>query len=144
MTEIWRPIPSLNYQYEASSEGRIRSVDRTVYSPYHHRNGYRCKGKILTATPDRISGVLYFRPCVDGVKLKRAVHVMVAEVFLGPRPFGLEVDHKDTNRNNCAISNLEYVTREVNAQRAAKNGLLPTKANGRWKAGRPRRSNLPY
>lgn len=46
------------------------------------------------------------------------IHGLVAEAFLGPRPEGYQVDHKDGNRSNNHISNLEYVTAKENIKRA--------------------------
>lgn len=57
-----------------------------------------------------------------GIKI-RMVHSLVAEAFLGPRPKGFNVNHKDTNKLNNNISNLEYVTQKENAQHAASNEL---------------------
>lgn len=55
-----------------------------------------------------------------GFKVFR-VHDLVARAFLGPRPDGAEVLHKDGSRDNNAASNLEYGTRSKNAtQREAK------------------------
>jgi hypothetical protein len=42
------------------------------------------------------------------------VHKLVATAFIGPYPTGKEVNHKDGNRANAALSNLEYVTRSEN------------------------------
>lgn len=42
------------------------------------------------------------------------VHCLVAEAFLGPKPDGMMVNHKDSNRVNNNLSNLEYVTAREN------------------------------
>lgn len=44
----------------------------------------------------------------------RNVHSLVAEVFIGPRPEGMQVNHKDGNRYNNSVENLEYVTPSEN------------------------------
>jgi DNA-directed RNA polymerase specialized sigma54-like protein len=58
-----------------------------------------------------------------GVKNSHSIHRIVAETYL-PNPNNLpEVDHKDTNKLNNSIYNLEWVTTEENKTRAIINGL---------------------
>ncbi len=49
-----------------------------------------------------------------GAQKRTFVHVLVAEAFLGPKPDGMVVDHKDRNRSNNDISNLRYITQAEN------------------------------
>lgn len=44
-----------------------------------------------------------------------SVHSLVAEAFIGPRPEGLQVNHKDENKLNNQVENLEYVTPKENS-----------------------------
>lgn len=50
------------------------------------------------------------------------VHHLVAEAFLGPRPHGKYVLHKDGNHNNNAASNLYYGTQSENMKDAIRHG----------------------
>jgi hypothetical protein len=43
------------------------------------------------------------------------VHTLVAEAFLGRRPDGMVVHHKDHNRRNPRLENLEYITESLNS-----------------------------
>lgn len=71
---------------------------------------------IYTNTPDRPitaknnSGYMIMN--VEGKT--RTVHSLVAEAFLGPRPYGYDIDHIDGNKLNNNASNLRYVTHEDN------------------------------
>jgi len=47
----------------------------------------------------------------------RRVHRMVAESFLGVAPSNYTVDHRDFNKRNNAVDNLQWVTREENYRR---------------------------
>lgn len=47
-------------------------------------------------------------------------HILVAIAWIGPRPKGFELDHKDGNIRNSAAYNLEYVTPEENRLRASR------------------------
>lgn len=64
------------------------------------QNGVHYVKKI---TPS-ISKIGYYQ-CGAGL-----IHNMVAEVFLGPRPKGLMIDHIDRNKLNNSVDNLRYVT----------------------------------
>ncbi len=54
----------------------------------------------------------------------RMVHTLVTQTFLGWRPAGLEVNHKDGNKSNNHLSNLEYVTPSENIRHAWATGLF--------------------
>ncbi len=56
--------------------------------------------------------------CKDGVYTRRAVHRVVWESFVGPISKGLEINHKDLNRSNNSLDNLELVTHRQNLQHA--------------------------
>lgn len=58
-----------------------------------------------------------------GNKVYRRVHRLVAETFI-PNPLNLpQVNHKDGNKLNCAVYNLEWATNSENAQHAYDCGL---------------------
>ena len=50
-------------------------------------------------------------------------HLVIAEHFLGKKPEGYTVNHKDGNKLNNHIDNLEFITREENYQHALDNNL---------------------
>lgn len=52
----------------------------------------------------------------DKKRYVRYLHRIVAEAFI-PNPLGLsEVNHKDRNKTNCAVSNLEWCNRQINME----------------------------
>ena len=58
----------------------------------------------------------------DGTKRYVRVHTLIAKTFV-PNPYNLpQVDHKDGNKLNCSVSNLEWVTNAENTQRGYDNG----------------------
>lgn len=112
--ESWHPIPSLP-GFEVSSRQRIRHVGRQPRS--------------VTPTPNP-DGYLVFKA---GDRLVYLHHV-VAEVFIGPRPSGMQVRHLDDVRSNNRPTNLSYGTQAENIADSLRNGTFPVgERNGRAK-----------
>lgn len=60
----------------------------------------------------------------DNYKTKAVrVHSLVAQYFIGPRPKGMQVNHKDGNKTNNHYSNLEYVSPKQNIVHSVEKGL---------------------
>lgn len=105
--EEWKAVPT-EPGYEASSHGRIRSVDRVVI----RSNGIPQTFRGRTLKPWLASDG---RPYVSvGGGAKKRVSKLVAEAFLGPRPDGLEVCHGDGIATNNRPENLRYDTHSAN------------------------------
>jgi hypothetical protein len=63
------------------------------------------------------------RVIVDGKRKRFAVHILVAAVFLPPRPSpNHEIRHLDGNKENCHASNLMWGTRKENAEDRERHG----------------------
>lgn len=111
--EQWRPV--LGGHYEVSDSGRIRRKSVPA-----RRGCGTYPGKMLRPRLGGLMGAQYYAisACIDGHKRNVTIHSLVAEAFIGPRPHGLEVNHKDLNKLNNRKENLEYVTRSQNALHA--------------------------
>lgn len=108
--EEWRDIPGYEGKYQASSLGRIRSLDRRV--PCAHGATRTMKGRVLRPAGQKRDPHLFV---VLGHKAHGSpVHSLVAAAFLGPRPAGQEVRHLDGNPQNNRVDNLAYGTRTEN------------------------------
>lgn len=111
--EEWRDIDGFA-DYQASNLGRIRSKDRAVSQMGRVRSYTRkMKGKIIK--PGILNGgyaVVWLR--VNGVTKAMTVHRLVAKAFFGESV--LDVNHKDGNRLNNRLDNLEYLTRSKNIE----------------------------
>lgn len=120
MTEEWRDIKEFEGLYQVSSIGRVRSLDREVWSP-SNQSMSRIKGVVR-----KLDGVgkLYLQITLnkDGLHFKKLVHRLVAETFI-PNPNNLpEVNHEDLNKLNNCVNNLSWSSRLSNAQHAKANG----------------------
>lgn len=110
MIEIWKPIMGYEGVYEVSNLGRVKSLDRWV----NDRRGSRLiKGVILTIWKAR-GGYVCVSLNKEGKRQNRPIHRLVCEAFL-PNPNNLpEVNHKDENKTNNCVVNLEWCSRDYN------------------------------
>ncbi|BCI54928.1 hypothetical protein NIIDNTM18_42060 [Mycolicibacterium litorale] len=119
--EQWRPVVGCENAYEVSDQGRVRSLDR-IGTQINGKTGTqymsRRRGKILRPATAN-SGHRYV--VLQG-RTTRTVHSLVADAFLGPRPAGAEVRHKNGRPDDCRASNLEYGTRSENAEDSKRHG----------------------
>ncbi len=122
MDEVWKKIENIGVDYyEVSNLGRVRSLDRIIT----YKDGLKVPyfGKILklgnsVGYPNVAIGIA-------GNKKQIKVHRLVAEAFL-PKIEGKNyINHKDSNRKNNCVENLEWCTSQEN--------FLHAMQNGRWK-----------
>ena len=111
MEESWKPVVGYEGLYEVSDLGRVRSLDRVVKGKRNSK--WERKGRILQQA-DRGNG--YYAVCLhkSGTQKMYLVHRLVAVAFI-PNPFNKPcVNHLDENKQNNAISNLEWATYKEN------------------------------
>jgi len=115
MTERWKQC---HPNYEVSDQGRVR---RTVGG-----KGARV-GRVMHLKPAKCSGYVQVTLSLAGRQRTALVHWLVADAFFGPRPTRLDVNHKNGNKADNRLENLEYTTRQGNCQHAYDTGLrVPT------------------
>lgn len=103
MIEHWRPIKGFEGKYEISSLGKVKSIG--TYNT--------CKKGIMIPMVDT-SGYEHVRLYSGDKVIDKSVHRLVAETFL-PNPDNLKyVNHKDEDRRNNSIDNLEWCTNRYN------------------------------
>lgn len=106
--ENWRKIEGTNGMIEVSDEGRVRSLLRG--EPY-----------VLKTQPDK-KGYHRVRITVNREKMSFKIHREVSKAFI-PNPDNLpQVNHMDGNKNNNAVSNLEWCTNQQNVIHAVEIG----------------------
>ena len=118
---MMKDIIGFEDSYCISDSGEVWSKDRICVDS-KGRKRFR-KGQKLN--PD-IAANGYYRVTFakNGKKIQKYLHRLLAEYFI-PNPKGLpQVNHKDGNKLNCSIDNLEWVTEKENTIHAYKHGLM--------------------
>ena len=126
MNEVWHEVRGYYGLYEASDLGRVKRVKT---------RGGRPTSRILKEGRNR--GYAKFVLCQFNERRTVAAHRVIWEAFNGPIPFGMQINHKDGDKLNNRLSNLELctpsentlhafrvlkVSPNINPQRGTKNG----------------------
>lgn len=111
----WKDIAGYEGAYKISSCGKVRSADRHITQ----RNRYGSVMKRLfigidMKATDNGSGYLFISLKKDGKRKNHYIHRLVAQHFIGPIPKGYVVNHKDFDKRNNNINNLEIITQKEN------------------------------
>lgn len=119
--EEWRPVVGFEGLYEVSSFGRVKAIG--AFRDWTSRTGTPFKrfvpGKILKL--QKHSGD-YVQIGLQGRTY--LVHDLVARAFIGPRPEGYEVCHRDGNRKNNRKGNLRYDHHIANCADRKEHGFI--------------------
>ena len=108
ITEEWRDIPGYEGKYQVSRHGKVRALN------YH---GYTGQVRLLKLRPRGRNNPYLCAELYDqnGKMHHRYVHVLVAQAFI-PNPNGYPcVNHRDEDKLNNCVSNLEWCTYKYNS-----------------------------
>ena len=118
-TEMWKPVVGYEGLYEVSDQGRVRSLDRVIM----RSNGspQRVHARILSPNSN-VTGHRWVGVQREGVAVKRYLHRLVLESFIGPCPDGMEGCHNDGDPANNTAENLRWDTRHANIMDSIRHG----------------------
>lgn len=117
--EEWRDIDGYDGRYMVSNLGKIMSLNFNGTHKHKELLGRKTRGGYRQV-------VLY----TNGKRKAFYIHVLVAKTFI-PNPNNLpEVNHKDGNKENNTVNNLEWVTSKENSLHAVKTGLRHVPKSG--------------
>lgn len=112
--EIWKPIIGYEDHYEISNLGRLMSLN------------YRgSKYKHILKTNINKNGYEHVRLNVNKVGVNKKIHRLVSEAFIKNPENKPCINHKDSNKCNNNVNNLEWCTHSENTIHAFKNMKIP-------------------
>lgn len=95
--EYWKDIKGYEGLYQISNLGRLRNRLGKIMKPYEKYNKY-----------------LFIRLCKNSIYKNFHIHRLVAEAFI-ENPYNLpQVNHKDEDKSNNCVDNLEWCTAKYN------------------------------
>tara|TARA_R110000851_G_C12789186_1_gene536185 strand:+ start:120 stop:635 length:516 start_codon:yes stop_codon:yes gene_type:complete len=133
MKEIWKDIHGYELLYQISNLGNVKSLERIT--SHNHKK----KERILVLNKNS-SGYLLVSLYKNSLQKTFSVHQLVAISFLNHKPngFTLVVNHKDFNKKNNNVDNLEVVTVRENVNQkhmlssSIYTGVSWSKSNNKW------------
>ena len=104
--EEWRPVVGYEGLYEVSNTGQVRSLDK------YDSLGVFWIGKLLSKL--KVGGYFMVKLRKDGIQKMCLIHRLVAQSFI-PNPLNLpQVNHKDEDKTNNMVDNLEWCDAKYN------------------------------
>ena len=92
--EIWKDIPDYEGLYQVSNLGRVKSVKNGCVKSYHkNRRGY-CMVELYKSNR----------------REHKYIHRLVARVFIPKSEWKETINHKDENKENNRLDNLEFMS----------------------------------
>ena len=105
LNEEWRDIEGYEGLYKVSNYGRVKNL------PIWRKHK---ESKILKANKNRSKGYFKVTLCDNGSKVTRCIHRLVAKAFLSNHNNLPQINHKDEDKSNNHVDNLEWCTEKYN------------------------------
>lgn len=116
MNEIWKDIDGYEGKYQVSNLGRVKSLQRWSGTKFYNRE------YILNNYVNKKNGYVYVYLTKNNKSKNIRLHRLVAQAFI-PNPNNyLYINHKDCDRTNNNVENLEWCTASYNVKYSFTNG----------------------
>lgn len=123
--EVWKDISGYEGIYQISNYGNLKSLERK-YKKIDRRTNkefiYFQKEKMLKPRVDK-KGYLHYALNKDKKAKEFKAHRLVAEAFVPNIEEKPQINHKDMNKQNNYVDNLEWCTNGENQKHSYKNNL---------------------
>jgi len=114
MEEVWKDVVGYEGYYKVSNLGNVKSLDRIVDNEGKYFRHLKGKPKAQKQQHNGYMTVNLYKNGINKQYKTFRVHRLVAEAFL-PNPNNLPfVNHKDENKQNNNVNNLEWCTQQYN------------------------------
>ena len=107
--EIWKDIICYEGIYQVSNLGRVKRI-----ANYKNQSGKEWASNKILKPATKNNGYMFVGLSKDGKVSHKHIYRLVAEAFI-PNPLNKStVNHKDGNKNNNTVDNLEWTTQSEN------------------------------
>jgi len=117
MIEIWKDIEGYEGIYEVSNLGRIKALEKLIWNGYGY---FIKKEQIRKISCNNKTGYCHIPLWVNNKPKMYYIHRLVASAFINNVENKKEVNHKDGDKKNNNVNNLEWVDRIQNIRHSIK------------------------
>lgn len=126
LDEKWKDLYGYDLEYQVSNYGRVRTLNEMKYN-FQKKKCVEIRRIKYLKPLNNGKGYMYVIFKKDGKKVHKYIHRLVAESFLEKEENKNLVNHKDYDKANNFVSNLEWCTQKENVLYSVENMKKPKK-----------------